>query len=327
MSEFVPQIGRALVAILLGVGGSLAYFLLIDWLIRRLPPQYPAKLRPWAYLAPALLLLLAYLIYPVINTTYLSFFGPRSETFVGLANYNFAFTNDEMLIAFRNNVIWLIVAVGGTVGFGLLIAVLAERVLYERVTKTLIFLPMAVSFVGAGVIWKYIYAFRPEGRPQIGLLNAVVTSILKWEPVAWLIQAPENNLFLIFVFVWIWTGFAVVVLSAALKGLPDEILDAARVDGANEWQVFWQVMVPMIRSTIAVVATTMIIYVLKIFDIVYVMTNGNRDTEVIANRMYKEMFQFRHFGRASAIAFILLVAIIPVMLFNIRRFQEQEEQR
>ena len=328
MQEILLQIGRALLAMVLGIGGSLIYFVGIDRLIDRLfPIETAEKIRPWAFIAPVVLILTGYLIFPVVRTIIVSFFGERSEQYVGLANYQFAFTNDSMLIAFRNNAIWLVVATAGTVGLGLLIAVLADRVPYERVVKTMIFMPMAISFVGAGVVWKYIYAFRPAISPQIGVLNAINHEILNNDPVAWLFNTPQNTFFLILVFVWIWTGFSVVVLSAALKGIPTELLESARVYGANEWQVFWRIMVPMIGSTIAVVATTMVIYVLKIFDIVYVMTNGNRRTEVIANRMYKEMFQFRDFGRASAIAVILLITIIPMMVINIRRFRQQEAQR
>ncbi len=328
MQEILLQIGRALLAMVLGIGGSLIYFVGIDRLIDRLfPIETAEKIRPWAFIAPVVLILTGYLIFPVVRTIIVSFFGERSEQYVGLANYQFAFTNDSMLIAFRNNAIWLVVATAGTVGLGLLIAVLADRVPYERVVKTMIFMPMAISFVGAGVVWKYIYAFRPASSPQIGVLNAINHEILNNDPVAWLFNTPQNTFFLILVFVWIWTGFSVVVLSAALKGIPTELLESARVYGANEWQVFWRIMVPMIGSTIAVVATTMVIYVLKIFDIVYVMTNGNRRTEVIANRMYKEMFQFRDFGRASAIAVILLITIIPMMVINIRRFRQQEAQR
>jgi alpha-glucoside transport system permease protein len=328
MQEILLQIGRALLAMVLGIGGSFIYFVGIDRLIDRLfPIETAEKIRPWAFIAPVVLILTGYLIFPVVRTIIVSFYGERSEQYVGLANYQFAFTNDSMLIAFRNNAIWLVVATAGTVGLGLLIAVLADRVPYERLVKTLIFMPMAISFVGAGVVWKYIYAFRPAISPQIGVLNAINHEILNNDPVAWLFNTPQNTFFLILVFVWIWTGFSVVVLSAALKGIPTELLESARVYGANEWQVFWRIMVPMIGSTIAVVATTMVIYVLKIFDIVYVMTNGNRRTEVIANRMYKEMFQFRDFGRASAIAVILLITIIPMMVINIRRFRQQEAQR
>ena len=173
-----------------------------------------------------------------------------------------------------------------------------------------------------------MYDYRPPGLPQTGTVNALLTALVSgFEPQAWLINTPTNNLALIAVAVWTWTGFCVVILSAALKGIPTEVLEAARVDGAGEWQIFRYVILPLISPTVAVVTTTMIIFALKAFDIVYVMTNGNYDTEVIANRMYKEMFNFRHFGRAAAIAVVLLIAIVPVMLLNIRRFKFQEETR
>ncbi|MBE3599284.1 MAG: sugar ABC transporter permease [Limnochordaceae bacterium] len=251
----------------------------------------------------------------------------RSEHFVGLSNYVRLFTSSAMLTAFRNNLLWLVVFTAGTVGLGLLMAVLTDRVRYEAAAKALIFLPMAISFVGAGVIWKFMYAYQPPGVPQIGLANQVMV-MLGQQPRGWLVERPwVNNLALIAVGVWIWTGFAMVVLSAAYKAIPKELLEAARVDGATEWQVFWRISLPVIQSTVAVVATTMIINVLKVFDIVYVMTNGNFGTEVMANRMYKEMFEYQDFGRASAIAVILFLAIVPIMLANIRRFRRQEATR
>jgi alpha-glucoside transport system permease protein len=205
-------------------------------------------------------------------------------------------------------------------------AVLADRVAYESVAKALIFLPMAISAVAAGVIWKFMYDYRPPGQPQTGTLNAVV-GMFGIPPQAWLINRSINNEALIFVAVWMTAGFCMVILSAGLKGVPPEILEAARVDGANEWQVFWGIMIPMLSTTIAVVATTMVITALKAFDIVYVMTNVNFDTDVIARRMYSELFNTRNFGRSSAIAVILLLAIIPIMIINIRRFREQEAIR
>ncbi len=281
---------------------------------------------PWLYLAPALLILGVYLVYPIVGTVYYSFFDKRSEHFVGWANYKWALTSKVMHIAFRNNILWLIFFTVFVVAFGLLLAVLADRVRYESPLKSIIFLPMAISFVGAGVIWKFVYAYRPKGAPQIGLLNAIITA-LGGEPVGWLVNRSVNNFALIVVGIWVWTGFCMVVLSAAYKGIPRELLEAARVDGANEWQIFRYVTLPLMVPTIAVVTTTMVINVLKVFDIVYVMTNGDFGTEVLANRMYKEMFNFRNYGRASAIAVILLLAIIPVMLINIRRFQEEEALR
>ncbi len=281
---------------------------------------------PWLYLAPALVILFVYLVYPIAGTVYYSFFDKRSEHFVGLANYKWSLTSKTMLIALRNNLLWLVFFTVFVVGFGLLLAVLADRVRYESPLKSIIFLPMAISFVGAGVIWKFVYAFRPRGAEQIGLLNAIVTA-LGGQPVGWLVNRSINNFALIVVGIWVWTGFCMVVLSAAYKGIPRELIEAARVDGANEWQIFRRITLPLMMPTIAVVTTTMVINVLKVFDIVYVMTNGDFGTEVLANRMYKEMFNFRNYGRASAIAVVLLLAIIPVMLINIRRFQEEEALR
>ncbi|HIP98974.1 TPA: sugar ABC transporter permease, partial [Candidatus Bipolaricaulota bacterium] len=280
-----------------------------------------ARHTPWLYLFPALAMLAAFLIVPTINTVYLSFFGPRSQSFVGVQNYLQAFTSPLMLTAFRNNLLWLVVFTVFTVGVGLALAVLLDRVRYEVAIKSIVFLPMAISSVAAGIIWKFMYAFRPAYANQIGLLNAIVVA-LGGKPIGWLIERPWiNNLALIAVGVWIWTGFCMVIFSAAYKGIPREMLEAARIDGANEWQVFLRITIPFLKSTIAVVTTTMIVFVLKVFDIVYVMTNGSFDTEVVANRMYKEMYSYQNYGLASAIAVILLLAIIPFVVVNIRRFK------
>ena len=282
---------------------------------------------PWIYIAPALLLLIFFLIYPSIDTLRLSFFDRRGEIFVGFQNYIRSFTNKTMLTAFRNNALWLIGFTLCTVSFGLILAVLLDRVRYERIVKSIIFIPMAISMVGAGTIWKFVYAFRPAGASQIGLLNALVVA-LGGQPIGWLIDRPwVNNFCLIVVGIWMWTGFCMVILSAAYKNIPRELLEAARIDGASEWQVFWRVILPLLKPTVAVVTTTMVVFVIKIFDIVYVMTNGNFSTEVLANRMYKEQFAFRNYGLASAIAVILLLLIIPMMFVNIRRFKQQESIR
>ena len=202
---------------------------------------------------------------------------------------------------------------------GLILAVLLDRVKYESVAKSVIFLPMAISMVGAGVIWKFIYAYRPPGASQIGLLNAIL-DFLGGQTIGWLINRPWNNFFIIAVGVWIWTGFCMVILSAAHKNIPKELIESARVDGAGEWQIFWKISFPLLRPTIAVLTTTLIVFVLKVFDLVYIMTNGNFDTEVIANYMYK-MLQYPDFGRASAIAVILFILILPVMILNVRRYR------
>ncbi|MFN2197943.1 MAG: carbohydrate ABC transporter permease [Anaerolineales bacterium] len=317
---------RLIMGLIVVVGVPLAtigYIAIMDRLAGLLPENVREKVRPWLWTGPVLFLLVFYLIYPTINTIYLSFFNADSTQFIGVKNYIYIFTNPDTLSSMKNNVLWLIFLTGLTVTFGLLFAVLFEKVSYESAAKALIFIPMAISFVAAGVIWKLQYDYQPANAPQTGTLNAIVTA-LGGQPVPWLVDRTTNNPALIWVGVWVWTGFALVILSAGLKSIPTEILEAARVDGASEWQVLRFVTIPMLGSTIAVVATTMVIYALKAFDIVYVMTNGNFGTDVIANRMYKEMFNFNNFGRASAIAVVLLAAIVPVMLFNIRRFREQE---
>jgi alpha-glucoside transport system permease protein len=288
----------------------------------------PRRLRewaPWIWVAPAIIVVSVFLLYPVLNTLWLSLFNADSTSFVGLRNYGQLF-NGDLLLAVRNNLIWLVLATAFTVAFGLIIAVLVDRVRIEAIAKAAIFIPMAISFVGAGVIWKFVYQFAPKGETQIGLLNAVLTRF-GFAPQAWLITPAVNNLALIAVYVWMWTGFCMVILSAALKGVPADILEAARVDGANELQIFFRVIVPVIAPTIAVVTTVMIVNVLKIFDIVYVMTGGNFNTSVIAFAYYQQEFTFQNFGRASALAVLLLLAIVPVMLYNVRRFRAQEAQR
>lgn len=327
MDNNVALILQALLAIALGSGGVIAIFYGLNILVEKVFPQNTRlKILPWIYVGPSVLLLTAYLVIPTIRTFYLSFFNANSTEFVGLKNYLFAFTAPDMLLTFRNNVLWLVLVTAISVGLGLIIAVLIDRVKYEPVAKSLIFLPMAISFVGASVIWRFIYAYRPDGAAQIGVLNAIVTS-LGFEPVGWLVNRGLNNFALIVIMIWLQTGFCMVLLSSAVKGVPKDVIEAARVDGANEIQIFRRITVPMIMPTVMVVATTVVVMVLKVFDIVFVMTGGNLQTDVIASRMVKEMFNFRNFGRGSAIAVILLIAVIPVMVANIRRFRQQELNR
>ncbi len=317
----------AALAIGIGSGGMIALFYGANGLVERFAQgTRQQRLLPWVFLTPALLLLGAYMVIPTILTIYISLLDGRSQAFVGLTNYTTLLTTKGIGEAFRNNLFWLVGVTGVSVSLGLLIAVLADRVSYEPVPKTLIFLPMAISFVGASVIWKFIYAFRPAGTDQIGLLNGVVTS-LGFAPIGWLVERSLNNFALIAIMIWLQTGFCMVLLSAAVKGIPQEMLEAARLDGANEVQIFWRMIVPTIRSTLLVVATTTILLVLKVFDIVYVMTAGNQGTEVLASLMFKEMFSFRHYGRGSAIAVILLLAVIPVMVVNIREFRSHDAHR
>ncbi len=217
-----------------------------------------------------------------------------------------------------NNIYWVVLVTGVSTALGLAIAVLADRARGESVAKSLIFMPMAISFVGASVIWRFVYAYTPPGRDQIGLLNGVWVAA-GGDPQAWIQQVPWNTLFLIAIMIWIQTGFAMVVLSAAIKAVPVELTEAARVDGANDGQIFWRITVPQVRSTIAVVVTTLIITVLKVYDIVKVMTNGEFGTNVLANQMFDEAFINRNLGRGSALAVLLFVAVMPLMVLNVVR--------
>ena len=230
------------------------------------------------------------------------------------------------LEALRNSLLWVVFMTLGVVVLGLIIAILVDRVRYESTAKSVIFVPLAISFVAAGIIWQFMYLFRPPGAEQVGTLNAAI-GLIGAGPVAWLQAEPWNNFAIIFVGVWMWTGFAMVILSAGLKGISTELLEAARVDGATEWNVFRRIILPLLMPTIYVVATTIVITALKTFDIIYTMTNGNLGTQNIAFQMYQEQFVNNHAGRAAAVAIVLLVSIVPFMALNIKRFREQEALR
>lgn len=309
-----------LVAILWGVGGVAALYFIANWFVERLPNNWTRRILPFVFVGPAIALLGWYLAIPTLRTLYLSFFDAGSSSFVGLENYVAVFSQRIMVEAWRNNLLWVIIGTALTVIFGLLIAILADRSSFENVAKALIFMPMAISMVGAGVIWKFIY----DVNPSIGMLNAI-GSLFGMEPQAWLtLVQPWNNIFLIITMVWLQTGYAMVLLSAAIKGIPDDLLEAARVDGANEFQIFFRIIIPNISGTLLTVITTVVIFTLKIFDIVMVMTGGQFGTEVIGVRFYREMFTNRNAGYGSAIAIVLLLAVIPVMIYNLREFSKRE---
>jgi alpha-glucoside transport system permease protein len=284
------------------------------------------RIRPWIFVGPALLAITFYLLYPAADTFRRSFFDNRSREFVGLDNYEWLFTDPAVQTAFRNNILWLLVVPLLSVVFGLIVAVLADQVRWESIAKSLVFVPMAISFVGASVVWRFVYHFNPPSRPQIGLLNAIVVE-LGGMPQGWFIQRPMNNFFLMFILIWVQTGLAMILISAALKSVPEETIEAARIDGANEVQLFFRVTLPQIFGTVLVVYTTIVIVVLKVFDIVYAMTGGQFGTEVLANQMFIQMFRFGNFGRGSAIAIILMLAVAPVMIINVRRFRSEETYR
>ncbi len=248
---------------------------------------------------------------------------------MGVSNYVALFTQSDTLVALRNSLGWVIVVPLFSVVIGLAFAVLSDRLgsKGEAFSKTFIFMPMAISFVGASIVWRFIYNFRPAGfGEQIGLLNGIMQG-LGAEPVAWLLLEPWNNFFLMAILIWLQTGFAMVILSAAIKSVPEEIIEAARIDGASEFKVFTRVVVPSISSSIVVVTTTVIITVWKVFDIVFVMTGGKFGTSVVAERMVTEFFTFRNSGKGAALAVVLLVAIVPLMIANVRKFREQEITR
>lgn len=319
-----PKLFIAVIAMIVGVGGIWALYISTNYLIERLPIRLRDALRPYLFVGPAMVILTIFLLYPAVSTLYMSFLDRNSENFVGLQNYLFVFTNGDMQIALRNNVLWIVLVVGISVPLGLLMAVLADRLspVGEVVSKSLIFLPMAISAVGASVIWRFMYDAKPAAQPQIGLLNAIVVG-LGGDPVLFFNNTAVNNYALIIIQIWLLTGFCMVILSAAVKGVPDELLEAARIDGANEIQIFFRILIPVVMPTIITVATTVFIIVLKVFDIVYVLTNGRRDTEVVANRMFNEFFRSGNFGQGSALAVILLLAVIPVIIANIRSLRER----
>jgi alpha-glucoside transport system permease protein len=298
------------------------YILFVEWVLRRVSRTTADRARPWFWIGPALLFLGVFLVYPTIATIVRSLQNRRGDEFSGLENYAWFFGQESTLLALRNNVLWVILLPLLVVGIGLFVAVLVDRVRYEGAVKTVVFLPMAISFVAAGTIWKFLY----DLSPQVGTFNAVV-SAAGADPIPYTVVQPWNNLFLILVGVWLLTGFAMVILSAGLKGISVELLEAARVDGANEIEVFRRIILPLLMPTIAVIGTTIVIYALKTFDVVYTMTSGNFNTDVIANTMFEQLYTNGQPGRAAAVAVILLIAIIPLMLVNIRRFRQQEAIR
>lgn len=302
---------------------------LLYFVLNALGETLPRKVRsiaiPLIFAGPAVLLLLWFLVVPTIRTLWLSFYDDTSSNFVGFTNYIYAFTDPMMLQSFGNNLLWLVFGTIFTVSLGLVIAVLADRSKLEKVYKAIIFMPMAISFVGAGVIWKFMYAYKGEGAGvvEIGLLNAIVIAF-GGQPQAWLLLPFWNNFLLIIIMVWLQSGYAMVIISSAIKGIPDELLEAARVDGANEFVIFFRIIIPAIMGTLVTVSTTIIIFSLKLFDIVRVMTGGNYGTNVIANEFYLQEFTMNQNGRAAAIAIVLLIAIVPVLIYNLKQFSDRK---
>lgn len=324
------KILNALLAIIAGIGVSLALYWVLNFLVERLPEKWEARLKPWVFIGPAILLIAVILIYPAIRTIVLSFFNRSGDTFVGLDNYANLATDSAFHTTLVNTLLWIIVVPVSAVILGLLVAILADRLAPrgEKITKSTIFMPMAISMVGASTIWGMIYDWNPPGTDQIGILNAIVVA-LGGEPQVWLqIQTLKlNSLLLMVILIWLQVGYAMVLISSAIKGVPEETVEAARIDGANEVQAFFRIIVPQIWGTVVTVFVTILIGVMKVFDIVYVTTNGLYGTNVIANDFFVTLFQFYDSGRASAIVVILLIAVIPVMIYQVRRFRAEEAMK
>jgi alpha-glucoside transport system permease protein len=297
------------------------YIIATEWAIRGLQSGTKARVRPWLWVLPAFLFLGTFLIYPTIRTFVNSLFD-RQGNFNGFGNYVDLFTSGDFWRVLLNNALWIVIFTGVVLVLGLIIAVLTDRVRYETLAKAVIFIPMAISFVAAGVIWNFMYNINPN----VGTLNAGLTAI-GLDAIPFIQNAPWNTIFLIIVGIWMWVGFAMVILSAGLKGISAELLEAARMDGATELQVFFRIILPLLAPTIAVVGTTVVITALKTFDIIYVMTGGLYNTSVIGFEFYQKQFTNRDPGAAAAVAIVLLIAIVPIMLINIRRFQAQEAIR
>ncbi len=318
-----PKIVITVVAIVWGVGGVALLYTVSNWVVEKFNERWRSRILPFIFVGPAVVILIWYLALPTLRTFWISLFDADNINFVGLQNYLAVFTDQDMFTAFRNNILWIIFGATFTVVLGLLIAVLADRSRFETFAKSMIFLPMAISMVGASVIFNMLYAVNPN----IGMLNAIYTTLTGNPPIAWTASAelqPWNNMFLIGVMIWLQTGYAMVLFSAAIKGIPGELLEAARVDGANELQVFFQIMIPSIMGTLITVTTTVLIFTLKIFDVVWVMTGGQFNTQVIATQFYREYFTSQNSGYGSAIAIVLLITVIPVMYYNLRQFSERE---
>ena len=274
--------------------------------------RWSSSHRPWCCSA-------IYLVYPAVVTV-IGSFQDKKGAFT-LANWA-SLATPPFLEILRNNILWLVVATSGSVGLGLLTAALFDRIRRESLAKIFIFMPLAISLVGATVIWKFVYAWQPPSQPQFGLLNAVWTAF-GGQPIPWATQFPINLPSEMVILIWLQTGFAMVVFSAAIKGVSTEIIEAARLDGASERQLFLKVIVPMIRGTIVTVTTTIAIVTLKIFDIVMSISGGRNHDDVVAVRMFAEMFQFFNDGRAAALATVLFIAVLPVMIVNLRNFRRQ----
>jgi alpha-glucoside transport system permease protein len=326
----------ALISVVLGLGVSFLIFWGLNWIVERTHDRWKARLLPYVFLIPVILLVGIFLLYPAIRTFVESFMEAskrrgEGSTFVGFQNYIELFTTPSFLGVLLNNLLWVLVVPAASVVIGLLVAVLTDRLGKRRETafKAMIFVPLAISGVAAAVTWRFIYFYAPPGNPQIYLLNAIWTGVTGQDPVPWLtLDAGRLNSFLImFIGIWLQVGFAMVLLSAAIKGVPVETIEAARIDGASERRAFFLVIIPQIRGTLIAVLVTVVIFVMKIFDIIYAMTGGQYNTSVLAVEFYSQLFSFQNPGKAAAVVIVLMIAIVPLVIYQIRSYKSQEELR
>ena len=316
----------------LAAGWILFFFgtlLIVFWLGARTRGRAQTGMARLVFLAPAAILLFVGLVVPAVLTTFGSFQDANGKKFVGFENYIWTFTTPDNWVFLRNTFLWIVITPIFSTALGFFLALLMDRMKRESVPKSLIFMPMAISFVGASIIWGLVYQYRdPSVSPdQVGLLSAVVMKLGWANPPNWILWDPWNNFLLIIIMIWIQTGFALVVLSAAIKAIPMDVTEAAMLDGAVGWKLLTKVTVPMIRGTLVVVLTTIAIGVLKVFDIVRTMTNGNFGTQVLANEIYAQSFVQFDKGRGSALAVILFVAVIPLIVYNIVQLRKEQSIR
>ena len=324
------KIANAVIAILGGIGGAIIIFWILNKLAESLKGRWEDRVKPWMFAGPAILAIAVYLIYPAVVTIQYSFANEDSTAYVGFKNYTDILTDSTFLKVIFNNVLWIIIVPALTVVLGLGVAVLADRLRArgEKTTKTFIFLPMAISMVGAATIWRTVYDYQPEGAPQTGILNAILGFFGK-APVFWYGQSTLhlNSLLLMIILIWTQVGYSMVLLSAAIKGVPEDTVEAGRIDGAGERRIFFSIIVPQIWPTVVTVFITVLIGVMKVFDVVYVTTNGAYNTDVIVRRFYDELYTQGNNGIASAIVVILLLAVIPILIYQVRHFRTEEAAR
>ena len=323
----VSQVLSTALTVLAGIAGALAVYWALNKLAEALPGRWETRIKPYFYIAPAVAAIGVYLVYPTIVTVVDSFRSSDGSRFVGLDNFSQLLGTPAFRQTLLNSLLWIALVPAACIAVGLLVAVLADRLTptAEKMAKTIVFMPMAISAVGSATVWRFMYAAQPAGQPQTGLLNGVVTAF-GHDPVPWLQQstAHSNSMLLMVMLLWGQAGFSMVLLSAAIKGVPADTLEAARLDGAGEARIFWRIIVPQIRSTLITVFVTVLITVMKVFDVVYVMTNGSFNTNVVGLEFFNQLYTNYNYGYASAIVVMLLIAIVPIMIYQIRHFRAEE---